>query len=114
METLRGIMGKLFQKSLLLLSFTGDEEGMEALLPPIRTLVEGMPDGELPLPSYTLAYGKQNEGFETSAKVQYVARSGNYRRDGLEYTGALRILKVILSYEYLWTNIRVKGALMAA
>ena len=38
-----------------------------------------------------------------------MARSGNYRRDGLEYTGALRILKVILSYEYLWTNIRVKG-----
>ena len=27
----------------------------------------------------------------------------------LAYTGALRILKVIMSYEYLWTNIRVKG-----
>ena len=26
-----------------------------------------------------------------------------------EYTGALNILKVALSYDYLWTNIRVKG-----
>ena len=28
---------------------------------------------------------------------------------GVEYTGALQILKVILSYDYLWQNIRVKG-----
>lgn len=28
---------------------------------------------------------------------------------GLEYTGALEILKVILSYDYLWINLRVKG-----
>ena len=26
-----------------------------------------------------------------------------------EYTGALKILQVILSYDYLWLNIRVKG-----
>ena len=31
-------------------------------------------------------------------------------RDSISaYTGAYRILKVILSYEYLWTQIRVKG-----
>ena len=28
---------------------------------------------------------------------------------GFAYTGALRILKVILNYDYLWLNIRVKG-----
>ena len=28
---------------------------------------------------------------------------------GFEYTGALKILQVILSYDYLWLNIRVKG-----
>ena len=108
-KTLKGIMKKLFQKSLLLVSFTGDEEGLKALLPPARTLMEKIPREEMLFPNYTLAYGRQNEGFETSAKVQYVARAGNYRKEGLAYTGALRILKVILSYEYLWTNIRVKG-----
>ena len=38
-----------------------------------------------------------------------MARTGNYRKAGLPYTGALRILKVALSYDYLWINIRVKG-----
>ena len=50
-----------------------------------------------------------NEGLKTSAQVDYVARCGNFRSAGLEYTGALKILQVILSYDYLWLNIRVKG-----
>ena len=52
---------------------------------------------------------KRNEGFRTSSKVQYVARTGNFIDGGAEYTGALQILKVILSYDYLWQNVRVKG-----
>ena len=38
-----------------------------------------------------------------------MARCGNFRDAGLAYTGALKILQVILSYDYLWLNIRVKG-----
>ncbi len=38
---------------------------------------------------------KRNEGFRTSSKVQYVARTGNFIDGGAEYTGALQILKVI-------------------
>lgn len=45
----------------------------------------------------------------TSGQVQYVAQTGNFRKKGLEYTGALDILKVALSYDYLWMNLRVKG-----
>ncbi len=52
---------------------------------------------------------KKNEGFLTSSQVQYVAVAGNFKKKGLDYTGALRVLKVILSYDYLWLNIRVKG-----
>ena len=51
----------------------------------------------------------KNEGFKTASKVQYVARVGNFIDNGADYTGALQILKVILSYDYLWQNIRVKG-----
>ena len=45
------------------------------------------------------------EGLKTPSAVQYVARAGHISH----YTGAFRILKVILSYEYLWIQIRVKG-----
>ena len=44
-----------------------------------------------------------------ASQVQYVARAGNYAAHGYQYHGALRILRVILGYEYLWANIRVKG-----
>ena len=59
--------------------------------------------------SFAPALEVKNEGFQTSGQVQYVAAAGNFREAGYSYTGALRILKVMLSYEYLWTNIRVKG-----
>ena len=52
---------------------------------------------------------RKNEGFKTSGQVQFVAQTGNFKKKGLEYTGALDILKVILSYDYLWMNLRVKG-----
>ena len=50
----------------------------------------------------------KNEGLKTSGSVQFVARAGSYEKAG-PYTGALRILKSVLSDEYLWQNIRVKG-----
>lgn len=52
---------------------------------------------------------KGNEAFLFPGQVQYVAYSGEYRSKGLKYTGAFNVLKVILAYDYLWTQVRVKG-----
>lgn len=62
---------------------------------------------ERKLPPLTLE--KRNEGFMDASQVQYVARAGNYVAHGYAYHGALKILKVIMGYDYLWNNIRVKG-----
>ncbi|MCD8023738.1 MAG: hypothetical protein LUF30_12455 [Lachnospiraceae bacterium] len=61
-----------------------------------------------------LALEKKNEGFTTPGQVQYVARAGNFKKAGFTYTGALNVLKVLMSYEYLWVNIRVKGGAYGA
>ena len=45
----------------------------------------------------------------TSSQVNYLARCGNFVEKGLSYKGTLRTLKVILGYDYLWINVRVKG-----
>ena len=45
----------------------------------------------------------------TSSQVNYLARCGNFVEKGLAYKGTLRTLKVILGYDYLWINVRVKG-----
>ena len=52
---------------------------------------------------------KKNEGFMDASQVQYVARAGNFIKQGFAYHGALRILKVIMGYDYLWIQVRVKG-----
>ena len=36
----------------------------------------------------------------------------NFIDAGAEYHGRFRFLKVIMGYEYLWQNIRVKGGAM--
>lgn len=51
----------------------------------------------------------KNEGFITAGMVQYDATAGNFASKGYKYTGALSVLKVILGYDYLWLNVRVKG-----
>lgn len=56
-----------------------------------------------------LSLEKKNEGFMDASQVQYVARAGNFARHGYAYRGTLRILKVIMGYDYLWINVRVKG-----
>lgn len=57
---------------------------------------------------------KKNEAFVTSGKVQYVGLAGSFVDGGFSYTGALRVLQVIFSYEYLWKNVRVKGGAYGA
>ena len=52
---------------------------------------------------------KKQEGLCTSAGVQYVCRAGDFRKAGLPYTGALRVLRIMMGYDYLWIRVRVKG-----
>ena len=56
----------------------------------------------------------RNEGFNTASKVQYVATAGDFSESGLEYNGALNVLQIIFSYDYLWINVRVKGGAYGA
>lgn len=60
-------------------------------------------------PRYSVTPVRRNEGFTTAGQVQYVCRAGNFLRRGYPYTGALRVLRVIMGYDYLWNRIRVKG-----
>ena len=50
-----------------------------------------------------------NEGLKSSSQVNYVARCGDFTKAGLSYTGVLKVLKVMLNYDYLWIKLRVLG-----
>ena len=99
----------IFRPKNLLVSFTADEAGYEKLASPLAHLEEVLFRDEAEKGSFCFQAEQKNEGFKTAGQVQYAAVSGNYREAGFDYTGAFRILKVLFNYEYLWTNIRVKG-----
>ena len=108
-ERLDALRKKIFCKERLMVSLTADREGYDAAIKEIGGLKEilgsGAPQAAVPV----LNCVKKNEGFLDASQVQYVSRAGNFVKRGFSYTGALRILKVILSYDYLWLNVRVKG-----
>lgn len=108
-KNLKQLMVYIFRKENLIISFTSDEEGLSTLKGKLLPFVEQLKDDQVDKVDEGFELHQLNEGFKTSGQVQYVARAGNFLEAGHEYTGALEVLRVILSYGYLWNNIRVKG-----
>ncbi len=106
---LQKIINQIFGQERLLVSFTAEKACYDRAVPAIQKFIEALPKGSavVATPDYTM--GQQNEAFTDASAIQYVARSGNFVNHGFAYTGALNILKMILSYDYLWNNVRVKG-----
>lgn len=109
-EKLHGLVKRVFREENLMIDFTADEEGYKIFDTATAKLKNVLFTEPVEKKAFHVCVDKKNEGFCTSGQIQYVGQAGNYReKNGYPYTGALRILRVIMGYEYLWTNIRVKG-----
>lgn len=111
-QKLEGLVQRIFTAERLMVSITCEQKHFAAVEQEIAALKEGLyvsGDGKKERILPKIAFEKKNEGFMDASQVQYVARAGNYAAHGYEYHGALKILKVIMGYDYLWMNIRVKG-----
>ena len=110
-SNLEKLVKMLFRADNMMMSYTAERAGLEGLEAQVADLKSGlfMEDLALNQTPCVIHCEKKNEGFKTASKVQYVARVGNFIDNGASYTGALQILKVIMGYEYLWQNIRVRG-----
>ena len=113
-EKLKDTARQLFTKDNILVAYTADEEGYGRLPVELRTFKAGLLEGSGKKYAFSFEAGNRNEGYKTASQVNYVARCGSFADKtvngrSLSYTGALRVLKVIMNYEYLWMNLRVKG-----
>lgn len=108
-QTLKKITTLLFQPHNLMIDYTANDEGLLLLENEIERFKKDLYADTVEKYVYQFALEKKNEAFKTSSKVQYVSQAGNFVSKGFTYNGVLKILKVILSYDYLWLNIRVKG-----
>ena len=109
-EQLARLVKKIFTARRMMVSITCEEKDfsdVEREVVALRAQLYSSAEGAGDVPEVVLS--QKNEGFMDASQVQYVARAGNFVRHGFSYHGALKILKVILGYDYLWMNIRVKG-----
>lgn len=106
---LKELTARIFTKEGLIVGVTCDSEGYAAVPDAVKALKEKLPSAPGGAAPAKLTCTRKNEGFMDASRVQYVSRAGSFKQAGFSFTGTLRILKVILSYDYLWQNVRVKG-----
>ena len=108
-KKLQEMIDKVLVRKRLMVSFTADKKTFEDAKPVMETYLNRIAQGDAAGAQTKLELSRKNEGFTDASQIQYVARGGNFCDHGFTYRGSLKILKLIMSYEYLWINIRVKG-----
>lgn len=106
---LKELTEAIFTRENLLVSVTCEKEGLSIATAELEKFIPMLFETAKTTKKAEIIPVQKNEGFMDASQVMYVARAGNFRAHGFEYHGALRILKVIMEYDYLWINIRVKG-----
>lgn len=108
-DKLAAIARKLFARNRMLISFTGNNEAYCNAKPSLEKVIAGFDKMSAVGNQAEVHFNTAKEAFIDASQIQYVAKTGDFICEGYEYTGALRLLRIILSYDYLWINVRVKG-----
>lgn len=108
-DKLAAIAKKLFARNRMLISFTGNNEAYGNAKPSLKKVITGFNKMSAVGYQAEVHFNTAKEAFIDASQIQYVAKTGDFICEGYEYTGALRLLRIILSYDYLWINVRVKG-----
>lgn len=108
-DKLAAIAKKLFARNRMLISFTGNSEAYGNAKLSLEKVIAGFNKMSAVGNQAEVHFNTAKEAFIDASQIQYVAKTGDFICEGYEYTGALRLLRIILSYDYLWINVRVKG-----
>lgn len=108
-EKLKELAAIIFRPENLMVDFTGSREAADKLPAMVETLKASLYQNEVETGHFEVTLQKEKEGYKTPGQVQYVCRAGNFKQKGLSYDGSLRVLKVMMGYDYLWNQVRVKG-----
>lgn len=104
----RKVQDTVFSSARMTASITADE-----LCDEFQVLAEKLEKpGSLPAPeSMTIALGgdKMQEIIRIPTGISYSASANYLSRYGRKYSGSLRVLATIFTYDYLWNQVRVKG-----
>ena len=99
----------ILRKENLSFDLTGSRMTADTVIEKGSSFAGFLNEGSAPGSSFTFEPKETTEGIRTASQVQYAAKAVDTYDAGLKYNGALRVLKVIMGYDYLWINVRVKG-----
>ncbi len=108
-DKLRLITSQIFTKDKLIVSFTAEHSDYETFKPELEKFMDILLPGNNQVAERNLTFEKCKTGYKTASQVNYVARCGNFNKYGHKYDASLKVLSNIMSYNYLWDNIRVMG-----
>ena len=99
----------IFRPENLMVDLTGSKKAAEEIISYVDAIKKDLYHVSIKEGGFTPALSKVKEGYKTPGQVLFVCRAGNFRKKGLPYTGTLRALNVMMGYDYLWNQVRVKG-----
>lgn len=108
-SALQELAAIIFRRENLTVDYVGNDQGWENTKSAAERFAGELYTCPVETGSFAPRPSRKQEGFMTAGQVLYVCRAGNFKRKGLPYRGTLRFLQVMMRYDYLWVNIRVKG-----
>ncbi len=107
MKELKELSHKLFVKERLIISSASENPDFD------KDIINSLENGSASAKKKTEPLPVLREGISIPSRVGYACLGGNLP-ETKELMGTLRVARSILSYEYLWNNIRVKGGAYGA
>ena len=116
-EGFAALLHAVLRQEKLLVSCTCDADGladlnreMPAFLERLDQFVQSPPQGSLDkMTRFVPENYDGKEGFMIPGDIQYVAVAGDFSEVSDYNMGALRVVRHLLNYDYLWNEVRVKG-----
>ena len=99
----------LYTEDNVLFSFTGDKEGYNIFKDNIKEFNQELNKPIMNNDVFTFVPNQKNEAFRAPIDVNYVALTGNFKKENLPYKGSLLVFENAVKTDYLWKNVRVLG-----
>lgn len=103
---LRELLHTVLKKEKALVSFVGSSAAQEAYL---AAPFDCYTDGAAPEACIAALPPVSNDGISIPSSVAYDAMVMNLRDNGIPYSGVFQVLSKILTYDFLWNEVRVQG-----
>ncbi len=109
MANLEKTASLIFNKNNLMAAATCSDKNHLSFTYALKVLTSALPSNPVNYSDWEFKLDIRNEGLETSSKVQFVVQGYDLKKLGYEWNGKMRVLKQVLSTDYLQTQIRVLG-----